>query len=287
MTGFSCEDLFGKNSLRRFLDFYEIRTDRSKGQHFLIDRSALETISGAAGQGKTVLEIGAGVGTLTCLLKKNFSRTFAVEIDEGFRTPFSNVNPEETVRFVNRSFLNLDFAELGLEPDGKSVLAGNIPYNITGQVLDRTVEGRDYFSRAVFTVQREVAQRILAEPGTRVCGSITYYVKAYAEVNHLLDIHAESFYPPPRVDSTAVEIVFKNGKNFVSSDSILLPLIRELFNYRRKTLRKGLSLIRKFSLKKDEINLVLTNADIDPRKRPEELTLEDFDRLAGEIDRRN
>ncbi|MFB6214476.1 MAG: 16S rRNA (adenine(1518)-N(6)/adenine(1519)-N(6))-dimethyltransferase RsmA [Candidatus Bipolaricaulia bacterium] len=277
----SCEDLYRKASLKRLLRRFDIRADRNRGQHFLVDRRFLEIVARGAGTGEVVLEVGAGPGSLTCLLKEKFNRTIAVEIDDSFGDLLAELNPEESVELVLGDFLSLDFTGLGLKKKGTARLVGNIPYNITGRILERAVDGRDYFSKAVFTVQKEVADRILADPGTKGCGAITYFVQAYAEVSHLADVPPEAFYPPPEVESSVIEIVFGPEKKFESDDEAFFTVVRGLFNYRRKTVRKGLIVSPRFQLERNEVDELLDRANIDPRKRPEKLTLADYDRLTA------
>ncbi len=280
MSDFNCEDIYDEHGLKRFLRYHNLRPDKDKGQHFLTNEAVLQKISTAVRSGGTVIEVGAGPGSLTCKIKDRFEKTFAVEIDEKFRGPFKDLNPEDSVNFVAANFLDLDFKGLDLEKNKSSRLVGNIPYNVTGRVLKKAVSNREYFSESVFTVQKEVAERILADPGTSNSGAITYYIQAYGEVSHVVDIPPKDFYPPPAVDSSTIKIKYGGDKKFNSRDEIFLSLIRGLFNYRRKTARKGLIVSPKFSLNKDEVDNLLGEASINGGKRPEELTLEDFDRLA-------
>ncbi|MBS3787652.1 ribosomal RNA small subunit methyltransferase A [Candidatus Bipolaricaulota bacterium] len=284
MTPESCEALYRKESLKRLFRRFDIRADRDRGQHFLVNRTTLETVADGAGTGEVVLEVGAGPGSLTCLLKKNFNRTIAVEVDDSFTDLFVELNQEESVELIQTDFLNLDFNELDLKRNGAASLVGNIPYNITGKILEKAVDERDYLSKAVFTMQKEVADRILAEVGTKHCGPITYYIQAYGEVSRLAEVPPDDFYPPPEVDSSIVEIVFTREKEFDSDEESFFSVIRGLFNYRRKTIRKGFIVAPGFSLEKDEVDELLERAEIDPQKRPEELTLEDFDILTTHLD---
>ncbi|MCF7890882.1 16S rRNA (adenine(1518)-N(6)/adenine(1519)-N(6))-dimethyltransferase RsmA [Candidatus Bipolaricaulota bacterium] len=286
MIAESCEDLYRKDSLKRLLRRFDIRADRNRGQHFLVDRKFLETVAGGAGTGEVALEIGAGPGSLTCLLKERFDRVLAVEIDESFGSLFAELNPEKSVELIQADFLNLDFTKLGLGQPGAARLVGNIPYNITGKILERAVAERRYFSKAVFTIQKEVADRILADPGTKGCGAITYYIQAYAEVSRLAALPPDAFYPPPEVDSSIIEICFTREKKFETDDESFFSVVRGLFNYRRKTIRKGLIVSPEFSLEKVEVDDLLDQAKIDPRKRPEELTIKDFDKLTAFLNNR-
>ena len=281
MTTERCEELYEKDSLKRVLRRFDLQPDRNKGQHFLVNKSLLETVAEGAGTGEVALEVGAGPGSLTCILKKRFDKLLAVELDDSFGSLFAELNPESSVELIQGDFLNLELTELGLKKNGSARLVGNIPYNITGKILEKAVDERDYFSKAVFTIQKEVGDRITADPGTKQCGAITYYVQAYAEVSHLADIPSNAFYPPPEVDSSIIEIVFAPEKKFASDDEAFFSVVQGLFNYRRKTIRKGFIVSPRFQLEKAEVDQLLDRANIDPRKRPEELTLADYDNLTG------
>lgn len=281
MTSENCEDLYRKGNLKRLFRRYDLEADRNKGQHFLVDRTFLETVADAAGTGEEVLEVGAGPGSLTCLLKERFNRTIAVEIDDSFSGLFTEMNPEKLVELIQADFLDLDFSELGLNKNGGARLVGNIPYNITAKILERAISEREYFSKAVFTLQKEVAGRILADPGTKQCGAITYFVKSYAKVSHLANIPPGAFYPTPEVESSIIDIAFASEKEFDSDEEAFFSLVRGLFNYRRKTVRKGLIVSPRFHLERNEVDELLDRAGIDSRKRPEELTISDYDSLTA------
>lgn len=283
MTDYTCEDLYNKESLVRLLRNFDLSLKKSLSQHFLIDRPTLETIAGSLGEGTVVVEMGAGAGSLTCLLKERFDRVHGIEIDDRFRDPFDAVNPEANVNFLNENFLGMNFSTLGIERKGDTRFAGNIPYRVTGKVLEKLISERDYFSKAVLTVQKEVSDRILAEPGSKKCGPITYFVQAYGDVKHVVDVPPEAFFPPPEVDSSTLKISLTGEKNFDADDEIFFSLIRGTFIHRRKTIRKSMIDSPEFSLSKDNVDFLLDRAGIDSGKRPEELTLGDYNRLAKEL----
>lgn len=284
MNGFTCEDLYRERSFREFLREFGVRPDKNLGQHFLTDRSVLESISKSAGSGDAVVEVGPGVGSLSCLLKKQFDRVYGVELEGKFEEPFNAVNPEERVKFIHGDVLDLDFSSLGGIKGGNRVkLVGNIPYNITGKLMQKMITWRDYFSRAVFTLQKEVADRILAEPGTSDCGRLTYHVRAFGKVDRLMDLKPEKFYPPPEVDSTAIVIDLKRSEEFEIEEEFFSSLLRGVFVHRRKTIRNGLTNSPEFSLGRDQVDSLLDESGIDPRKRPEELSLAEYVRLAKSL----
>lgn len=283
MSSFTCDDLHNKSKLKRLLRSFNIRLKKNLGQHFLFDRTVLNTIAESFGGGRIVVEVGAGLGSLTCLLKRSFDRVYGIEVDDRFEDPFNEVNPEEDVVFLRGNVLDIDLSEIVVENRECTGIVGNIPYNITGKILKKLVSERELFSRAVLTMQEEVSDRILAKPGTRGCGPITYLVQAYGEVNHVLDIPPEAFYPPPDVHSSTVKITLAEKRKFDCDEETFFSLIRGTFTHRRKTVRNGLISSPEFSLSKEDVDSLLESAEIDSRKRPEELSVKDYDRLGKEF----
>lgn len=230
------------------------------------------------------MEVGAAMGTLTCLLKESFSNVYAIELYGGFREPFEEINPEENVKFVEGNVLDLDFSEFVAGGAEGNKLVGNIPYNITGKILRKAIGNRDLFGKAVFTLQREVADRILAKPGTRNCSRMSYLVRAYGNVSRVMDVPPEHFYPQPEVFSTVLEMDFSGKGGLEVDESLFDSLLRGSFTHRRKTIRNGLTSTPEFSFTKDKVESILESAGVDSGKRPEELTLGEFARLAGQIE---
>lgn len=279
-----CEDLYSRKGLRKFLRSFDIQPNEDVGQHFLFDRPTISAICKAAGGGGTAVEIGAAMGTLTCLLKESFSTVYAVELYGGFREAFERINPEKNVRFVEGNVLDLDFSEFVAGGAEDNKLVGNIPYNITGKILRKAIGNRDIFDKAVFTLQREVANRILAEPGTRNCSRMSYLVRAYGNVSRVMDVPPEQFYPQPEVFSTVLEVNFPRKGRLEVDENLFDKLLRGSFTHRRKTIRNGLTSTPEFSFTKGKVESILESAGIDSGKRPEELTLGEFARLAGQIE---
>jgi 16S rRNA (adenine1518-N6/adenine1519-N6)-dimethyltransferase len=270
--------------LQEFLRSFEIRPNEDVGQHFLLDRSTISSICKAAGSDGTVVEVGAAMGTLTCPLKERFSTVYAIELYGGFQEPFERINPEENVKFIEGNVLDMDFAELVGDGGEKSKLIGNIPYNITGKILRKAIGSRDLFDKAVFTLQREVADRILAEPGTKNCSRMSYLIRAYGNVSRVMDVPPKHFYPQPEVFSTVLKINFHEKGWLEVDESLFDSILRGSFTHRRKTIRNGLTSTPEFSFTREEVESILEAAGIDSGKRPEELTLDEFYRLAGQIE---
>lgn len=285
MNSFSCDDLYQVSKLKKILSQFDLHPQKSLGQNFLTERSYLESITSSTENTTSAVEIGSGIGSLTCALKEKFDEIIAIEIDRNFREPFKQIISSPKIQFVNRDFLSLDFSDLGLEPIKDSTLIGNIPYNLTSKVVQKSLQNREFFREVVITIQQEVANRILAKPGSREIGPISFLAQGYARVKKVIDIPPDAFYPEPEVYSTTIKLSPLKEPRFTGDPEIFFLLIRQLFNYRRKTIRKSLAINTELNLDKAIADKLLSTASIDPKKRPEELQFEEFDRLATEIER--
>lgn len=287
MSLFSCSDLYQVASLRKLLAYYDIQPRKGLGQNFLFDKYYLKKINDSASDSEYVVEIGAGLGSLTCFLRESFDKVIAVEKDVRLKKPFVRIIGTRNVTLVNEDFLTADVGELGLEREEPSSLIGNIPYHLTSPIIKRAVDLRSLFEEIILTVQMEVAHRILADPGSRAVGPISFLVQAYAKVEKVVDIPADAFYPSPNVQSTTIKLTPLETSAFTAGRPFFFGLVRELFNYRRKTVRKGLIISDKIALTKSEIDDLLNQTSIDQRKRPEGLAMSELDRLARELEDRN
>jgi 16S rRNA (adenine1518-N6/adenine1519-N6)-dimethyltransferase len=259
---------------------------KSLSQRFLKSAEIRERIldSIEAGPDDVIVEIGAGAGALTAGLGGKTARVVAVEVDrelaaylEGTLRRFANVS------VLCRSILDLDLGqvagEYGVE---KLVVVGNLPYHLTTQVILYLIEHRAAVKRATIMVQREYANRLLASPGGREYGAITLRTAYSASVSKVLDVPASAFYPRPKVDSTVLALTFRNEPPVaVDDEEFLFAVIRSSFGQRRKMLVNSLSSLS--DLAKDEVKRVCLSVDIDPNRRPETLSLEEFARLADAI----
>ncbi len=247
---------------------YSIKLKKSLSQNFLSDERVARRIVEAAGigQGNVIVEIGAGAGTLTEEIAKVASKVYAIEIDERLKDLLEErLKGYRNVQLIFEDFLKLDLSFL---EDGFSYVA-NIPYKITGRIIEKILkEGR--FEKAILMVQKEVAQRILSEPGKRSYGYLTVLVKSFCNVEKLFDVSKSHFLPNPEVDSTVIKITFKgydmdfeSYKKFVSA----------IFSSKRKTIKNNLKSIAACP------EALLEKANIDPKKRAEQLSIGDIKRL--------
>ncbi len=204
------------------------------GQHFLIRESILERIAAAAcpQPEDLVVEIGPGRGALTRKLLKRAARVVAIELDpylvEHLRRRFST-EPRLQI-------LHADVLETAFDPWGEAVIAGNLPYYITSPILEKTIRGP--FRRAVFLVQKEVAQRLTAAPGSRDYGFLTVSTSAFAHARILFEVRPGAFYPPPKVDSSVVRLMPRTPP--LEQAPGFLAFVGHCFHHKRKTIRNNL-----------------------------------------------
>lgn len=272
-----------RSEARRVLADAGLRPRRRFGQHFLCDRAVVERIvrTAALGQGTTVLEIGPGLGALTEALAACAARVHAIEIDRDLaarlRERFA-AQPWVTVH--EGDVLALPLGEIVPEPD--AVVVANLPYNISTPILFRLLEQRARFPRAVLMLQREVALRLTARPGSRTWGVLPVLIQTWGDVQFALAVSRHSFLPRPRVDSAVVTIAWRREPCVSLEDPLLFrAVVRAAFGQRRKTLRNALGALA--AGRGVAIEAVLDAARIDPRARAEVLTLEDFARIARAI----
>jgi len=255
-----------------------IRPRRRLGQNFLVDRNIVGKIVRVAGhlEGRPVIEIGAGLGALTLALAGAApAQVVAVEKDERLLPHLiQNTAGLERVRVVAGDALRLDLAGLaGPEP----VVTGNLPYRITTPLLLKLLEPPVFWPRAVLMVQSEVAQRILAPPGTKDYGALTLAVAASAAASLAFRVSPNSFYPRPEVDS-AVLALRRHPEPAGGLDPAglrrLSVLVRAAFGQRRKTL--GNALAGGLDLDRADVTRRVDAAGIDPGRRGETLSLDEF-----------
>jgi 16S rRNA (adenine1518-N6/adenine1519-N6)-dimethyltransferase len=266
-------------SVRALLNQFGITPKKSLGQNFLADGAALRKILAAAEitPADQVLEIGPGLGNLTVLLAEAASHVVAVEIDDRFLAPLEHVLAGcGNVLLVHGDILALDPSKL-VKGDRYLVVA-NIPYYITSAVIRHLLEVENQPRRLVLTVQREVAQRICAQPGK--LSLLALSVQIYGRPKIYARIPAGAFYPPPKVDSSVVRIdLFEEPMIPPDLREAFFRLVKAGFSQKRKTLRNALAAGLHWS--KGETEAMLTDAEIDPGRRAETLTVDEWGALTA------
>jgi len=264
--------------LRRF----GLRPDKSLGQNFLVDPVALERVVAAAQIQplEAVLEVGPGLGSLTRLLAANARRVVAVELDAGLLPPLAHVlAPFPNVQVVQGDILTLDSAELMAGERAYRVVA-NIPYYITSALIRHLLESRTPPKSLTLTVQREVAERISATPGD--LSLLALSVQVYGAPVIAARIPAGAFYPVPKVDSAVVRVdLYEEPVISAPLLDLFFRLAKAGFSQKRKTLRN--SLAGGMHWNTQETGELLQSTGIDPMRRAETLTLEEWGKLAERV----
>jgi 16S rRNA (adenine1518-N6/adenine1519-N6)-dimethyltransferase len=261
-----------------------LRAKKRFGQHFLESAWVNKLVNAVApSAGDTFLEIGPGRGSLTRVLADRVRRIVAVEIDRDLAAALPGSVPAN-VRIVEGDFLNVDLDAVLAGEDVPLRVIGNLPYNVASPILfallDAADEGRR-FSDATLMLQKEVADRLVATPGTGDYGALAIQVSLLADAERILTLPPGAFRPPPKVTSAVVRLRFRAPAAEVGSPATFERVVRGVFLQRRKTLLNALKPVAdSFNRSAAE---VIERAGVDPSKRPETLTLEEMARLARAV----
>jgi 16S rRNA (adenine1518-N6/adenine1519-N6)-dimethyltransferase len=271
---------------RALLDRYDLRAKKSWGQNFLGDAAVLEDIArlAAPGAGETVLELGAGLGHLTARLVGRGARVVAVERDRDMVRVLRG-ELGEAITLVEADAARLDYGELARTYAGPAAalhVAGNLPYHLTSPILFSILDQVRHVSRAVFLLQREVAERLAAPPASRDWGVLSVLLQREAEVSVERIVKPGAFWPPPKVESAVLCCLFRPPADAVADPARFRRLVKAGFAQRRKTLRNALEAGR--VAEPERLGAALGAAGIDPGRRGETLTVAEWaalDRALG------
>lgn len=269
---------------RTVLARHGLRPKKSFGQNFLVAAPVVERIAALCVQapGARVVEIGAGLGTLTSALLAHGAHVVAIERDRELLPVLRGELEADLARgaleLVEADAAQVDLPTL-LGDAGDRVLAGNLPYQITGRLLEMAIPVADRISRAVFMVQREVADRLIAPAGGDAYGQLTVFVQAAFAVERALIVRAGCFHPAPRVDS-AVVVLRPLATPRAHETDTFRAVVHAAFGARRKTLRNALSAL----LRDERARAAVDATGIDLGRRGETLSVEEFAALARAID---
>lgn len=263
-----------------------IMAKKELGQNFLSDPNSARMIVTRAGisDRDRVLEIGPGLGALTIPAARQAKTLVAVEKDTrlvGILLDELKLEGIENVEIINNDILSQDLAVLG--QGEKMIVMGNLPYNISSQVLLKLVENRHLVKRAVLMFQKELAQRISALPGGREYGRLSVVMQYCSTVKKVADLPAHLFFPKPAVDSRVIEVVFFDTTPCSGAkERFLFKVIKAAFSKRRKTLRNSLAGVE-LGIDTDGSARALETAGIDPVRRAETLNVEECLRLTDAL----
>jgi len=270
----------------KILKRHRIRPVKRLGQSFLVDNNITSRIVDASkiGRDDTVVEIGAGLGAMTSMIAERAKKVIALEIDPKLvNVLIEELKEMSNIEIIHTDVLRYDFSS-PLGGNGKIKVIGNIPYNVSSQILFRLIEFRDHISSATLMFQKEVADRIAAVPGTKEYGILSVIIPMYAVLSTIMTVPPLCFHPKPKVDSSVLKMDMREKPLFELSDqNIFLKTVKTAFSKRRKTLAnnlKGMDIVCSGDI---DVSSLLVEAGIDGRRRGETLTVEEFGRLAETI----
>ncbi len=276
-------------ALKTFMESQGFSMQKKFGQNFLVNEDARKRLVDAleVGEGVKVWEVGPGLGSMTSEILERGSDLTVFEIDKGFAGLisqfFEDYSKKGTFKLVEGDVLKTWKKQLD-ENNLPDRFFGNLPYNIAATIIADTIENNVRFDKCVFTVQKEVAVRMCAQPGSEDYSSFSVLCNWAYDVKPLLDLTGGNFWPKPNVDSRAVVMNKKEGFPGCNNPKLFVRMQRALFSSRRKTVRNNLSGF----LKNNDLTLqALSEAGIDPMKRAEVLTIPQMLKLSDVIDKLN
>ncbi len=253
------------------------------GQNFLHNTAKLSQISDIICNDKNdfIIEIGPGKGALTGYLVKKAKKVMAIEIDmEAVKKLKEKFGSVDNLEIVNYDFLEFDLKNYLKNINKKIIIAGNIPYYITVPIIEKVIDNREFISKAFLTVQKEVADRIVAKEGNKTYGSLSVFCQFYADVKILLKIERKSFFPVPEVDSCFVEFNFEKKQNIkITDEKLFFKIVHGGFAHRRKMFINNLR--KTFCFTQSDAADLLKKAGINEKARAEDISILKFAELSN------
>ncbi len=275
-------------TIKRILKKYGFSFSKSLGQNFLINEDVCPRMAEECVGDKSwgVIEIGPGIGVLTVELAKRAERVISIELDKNLLPILDDTLRDfDNVKILNQDVLKCDLNKVARDEFGDRPFAicANLPYYITSEVIMKILEKNVPCENITVMVQKEAAQRLCAEPGTREVGAISIAVRYYTEPEVLFDVSRESFVPIPNVDSSVIKLILTNKNENFENKEILFKIVRAAFSQRRKVIVN--SLANGLNLNKERVMDVLEKCCVKSDSRAEQLTLDDFVRLASAFEK--
>ena len=270
------------SATRHILKKFNLRASKRLGQNFLIDFGVVQKIVESAEilPGEEILEIGPGIGTLTQGLLESGAKVTAVELDKKLPAVLAEtLEGYENFKLVQGDILKINLAEL---MPGKFKVVANLPYYITTQILLALLEKKLPITKIVTMVQREVAERMTAMPGSKIYGALSVAVQFRADTKIAFNVSPEKFLPRPEITSSVVVCDIRDYPEKVSDEEFFIKVVRAGFNQRRKTILNSLI---GAGFNREVILKSLDNAEINFERRAETLSIEEFIRLAENLKR--
>lgn len=284
------EKLASSKKTKEIVKKYGFRLSKKLGQNFLIDENIIHKIITGAEITKDdiIIEVGPGIGTLTQYLAEEASRVLAIEIDKKLIPILEETLKDyDNIEVINKNVLDINLKELVVSKfKGQRVkVVANLPYYVTTPIIMKFLEEEVPIKDIVVMVQKEVADRLKAKPSTKDYGSLSVAVQYYCEPKIVTRVPKTVFIPNPNVESTVIRLkALDNPQVQVDDKKLFHNVVRASFAKRRKTLLNSLS-FSDLGLDKDQINKILKSCHIDPKRRGESLTIEEFAAIANSINR--
>ena len=280
-----------KNTIE-ILNKYNFVFQKKFGQNFLIDTHVLDKIITAANITKedTILEIGPGIGSMTQYLCEKAGKVISVEIDK-MLIPILQENLAQYDNFIliNEDFLKLDIKNLLKEHNCNKVkVVANLPYYITTPIIMSLFENNIPIESITVMVQKEVAQRMQASPGSKDYGALSLAIQYYATTEIIANVPPNCFMPRPNVGSAVIKLTLRDDEPYpLNNKDLMFKLVRAAFNQRRKTLVNSIKNAANLDVNKESISAALEEMNLSPSIRGEALSLEEFCRLSNILSRNN
>jgi 16S rRNA (adenine1518-N6/adenine1519-N6)-dimethyltransferase len=247
-----------------------VKAKKHLGQHFLTDTNiAGKIVDSLIANTEQVLEIGPGMGVLTGLLYEKYTDSlFLTEIDKESVKYLNEHYPALKENISETDFLKEDLAARFSKPFS---IIGNFPYNISSQIFFKTLENRKLVVQVVCMIQKEVAERIAAKPGSKTYGILSVLLQAFYDIEYLFTVHEHVFSPPPKVKSAVIRFLRNSRSSLTCDEKMFFRVVKATFLHRRKTIRNSIKVIpyNREALQDNEYM----------KMRPEQLSVEDFEKL--------
>lgn len=280
-------ELSNIGTIKDILGRHGFTFSKSLGQNFLINPSVCPKMAEQSGakKGVGVIEVGPGIGVLTCQLAERADRVVAIELDKRLLPVLDETLAEyDNIKIINDDILKIDLKELiETELSGMEVVVcANLPYYITSPVIMKLLEDKLPINALTVMVQKEAAQRICAEVGSRQSGAVTVAVNYYAKPQILFGVSAGSFMPAPKVDSAVIRLdILKEPCVQVEDEELFFKVVKAAFSQRRKTLPNSLS--AGLQISKLTVTNALNRANVPVNYRAEQLTMEQLAKISNAI----
>lgn len=279
--------LWDMGEIKRIMESSGFTFSKALGQNFLINPSVCPKMAELCGADENtgVIEVGPGIGVLTNELCKVAKKVVAIELDE--RLPAilgKTLADHDNVKVISGDVMKIDLHKL-IEDEFQGmdvVVCANLPYYITSPVIMKLLEEKLPIKALTVMVQKEAADRLCAQMGTRECGAVTAAVRYYSEPKLLFKVSAGSFMPAPKVDSAVIRMdVDKKPALEIKDEKLFFRVVRGAFSQRRKTVANSLSSM--LSIDKQTVNSAIAKAGVNPQARPEAMTLEEFAAISNAL----